>query len=232
MIRAKIIHVPGIALSERLAQECIEQAKKFGIDVELFNGINGIEYQRHLDKLGIKPMKKFKKGRAGVYGCFLSHYYLWKECAEQSIPYLILEHDGWFTCPLPEDILDKFDHVLKLDSKYPFGKMYERFVEQEAEDPVIVTPIEIIEGQDNGAGQYSSGAYGYIIKPAGAKLLLDSIKKRGFLPADHQIGLKVCDVKTVSRTVVRLHPYFYSTNSDYEGHSLTLNPELLVCNKN
>ena len=124
MIQARIIRLKGIDLSEQLADSCIKQAKNFGIDVKLFNGINGLESQAHFDKLNIRPLKKFKKGRPGVLGCFLSHYYLWKECAESNQPYLILEHDGWISKPLPADVLSQFEHVLKLDSLNQIGRAH------------------------------------------------------------------------------------------------------------
>ncbi len=227
MIQAKIIRVKGIELSEQLAQSCVDQAKKFGIDVQLFDGINGLEYQQHLDHLKIKPLKKFKKGRPGVYGCFLSHYYLWRECADRGVPYVILEHDGWFEQGLPQDVLSKFDHVLKLDSLNPYSKTYQENLDQQRSEPTVIKNIEPMEDMNNGAGWYSWGAYGYIIKPVAAKLLIDWIAQHGFLPADHQLGLDVCNIKTITPTVVRLHPYFYS-NGGIKKNSLTVNPELLA----
>ncbi len=226
MIQAKIIRVKGIELSEQLAQSCIVQAKKFGIDVQLFDGINGLEYQQHLDQLKIKPLKKFKKGRAGVYGCFLSHYYLWRECIDLDIPYLILEHDGWFNQGLPDNVLLKFDHVLKLDSLNPYSKSYQDTLQQQQDQPVTIKTIEPEEGMDNGAGWYSCGAYGYIIKPVAARLIINWIDQHGFLPADQLLGLDVCDIKTTVPTVVRLHSYFYN-NGGIKKNSLTINPELL-----
>jgi GR25 family glycosyltransferase involved in LPS biosynthesis len=226
-IKAKIIHVPGIALSKRLAQECIVQAKKFRIDVELFNGINGLEYQSHLAQLGIQPLKKFKKNRPGVYGCFLSHYYLWRECADQQDAYLILEHDGWFVRDLPEDVLNQFDHVLKLDSLDPYSKNYERTLAAQSADPTVIKTIAPVEGMNNGAGDYSWGTYAYIIKPQAAQLLIDWIQEHGFLPADQQVGLDVCDVNTIVPTVARLHPYFYHEANSPKTDSLTTHTELL-----
>jgi hypothetical protein len=60
-MKAKIIILKNNALSERVAKDCIEQAARFGISVEIFNAINGLEYQQHLEKLNIRPLKKFKK---------------------------------------------------------------------------------------------------------------------------------------------------------------------------
>jgi glycosyl transferase family 25 len=95
-MKFKIIRLKGNSISEKHANECVEQAKQFGITVEYFDAINGLDYQSHLDNLKIIPKYKFKKGRAGVYGCFLSHYYLWKQCVQDNVPYVIMEHDGFF----------------------------------------------------------------------------------------------------------------------------------------
>ena len=95
-MKFKIIRLKNNPISEKYAAECVTQAKTFGIDVDYFDAINGLEYPSHLEKLKIVPRYKFKKGRAGVFGCFLSHYYLWKKCIEDNVPYLILEHDGYF----------------------------------------------------------------------------------------------------------------------------------------
>ena len=91
----------------------------------------------HLKRLKITPKYKFKKGRAGVFGCFLSHYYLWKQCVEDNVPYLILEHDGYFLRPLPKDILEKFEDVLKLDGLDPYSKQYDSFFNWKNKQKVV-----------------------------------------------------------------------------------------------
>lgn len=222
-----IIKLKNNPISEKYAAECVAQAKTFDVDVLNFNAINGLEYQTHLDKLKISPRYKFKKGKAGVYGCFLSHYYLWKKCIEDDIPYTILEHDGYFIRPLPEDVLDKFDDVLKLDNFDPWSKTYEDSTVGDGSNSVDIVqyfnPKTKFE-EKNQTGNYIRGAYGYIIKPHAAKKLVDWVSINGFVPADCQIGNAIVDIKVVIPTVVRLHP-------DYQGNignlSLTDNPELL-----
>ena len=114
-MRTKIIILKNNELSEQVAKDCIEQAKKFGITVEVFDAINGFDAAGHLELLNIKPLGKFKKGRVGIVGCFLSHYYLWLDCIKDNVPYLVLEHDGYFVKPLPNNILDLFDDVIKFE---------------------------------------------------------------------------------------------------------------------
>ena len=128
IMKTYIIRLKNNPISEKYATECVNQAKTFGIDVDYFDAINGLEYASHLEKLNIHPKYKFKKGRAGVYGCFLSHYYLWQQCVADNVPYCVLEHDGYFIKPLPVDILNQFTDVLKLDGENPFSKDYDQII--------------------------------------------------------------------------------------------------------
>jgi glycosyl transferase family 25 len=220
-----IIRLQGNAISEKYANECIEQAKKFNIEIEYFDAINGLEYQKHLEKLNIHPRYKFKKGRAGVFGCFLSHYYLWKQCIEDSTPIVVLEHDGYYIRPLPDNVLNLFDDVLKLDEADPYSKAYNNVVNQDSEFIVKKynnTQAKFLE--KNQTGNYLRGAYGYIIKPHAAKKIVDWIQLNGFVPADQQIGDAIVKIQSVSPTIVRLHPDYHNRIGEL---SLTGNPELL-----
>jgi hypothetical protein len=60
------------------------------------------------------------------------------------------------------------------------------------------------------AGCYSSGVYAYIIKPQGAKKLIDHIREHGFLATDNQVNTNVLNVKTCIPSVARLHPIMKS----------------------
>lgn len=223
-----IIRLKDNLISEKYADLCVTQAANYGVTVEKFDAINGVEYQQHLDKLKISPRYKFKKGKVGVFGCFLSHYYLWRQCAEDTIPYTILEHDGFFIRPLPADILDKFDDVLKLDNFNPWSKAYDELTAGNGSGEINVityfNPKTKFE-EKNQTGNYMRGAFGYIIKPHAAKKLINWISVNGFVPADCQIGNAIVDIKVVVPSIVRLHP-------DYKGNignlSLTDNPNLLV----
>jgi len=226
-MKFKIIRLKDNPISEKYAAECVDQAKKFGIDVDYFDAINGIEYQKHLDELKIAPRYKFKKGRVGVFGCFLSHFYLWEECVKDDVPYCILEHDGYFISHLPENILDSFTEVLKLDDLDPFSKSYNDSLESQKNLPLIVKKYynptaKFLE--KNGTGNYMKGAYGYIIKPQAAIKLISWIKGNGFVPADNQLGDAILDIQVITPSIVRLHPDYYDRIG---ALSLTGNPELL-----
>jgi GR25 family glycosyltransferase involved in LPS biosynthesis len=233
-MKAYIIRLKNNAMSEKYADLGVAQARKFGIDVEYFDGINGLEYQQHVARLGIEPRYKFKKGRAGVFGCFLSHYYLWKKCVESSQPLLILEHDGYFVQPLPADVLNTFTDILKLDGLDPFSKQYNTLLTQQQNLDITVqkyhnNQAKTLDPQSKWhakiqTGNYMRGAYGYIIKPGAAKKLINWIAVNGFVPADQQIGDAIVDIQVTTPTIVRLHPDYFQRIGEL---SLTGNPELL-----
>lgn len=226
-MKAFIIRLKNNSISEKYSAECVEQAKKFNIDINYYDAVNGFEYQTHLEKLKIYPRYKFKKGRAGVFGCFLSHYYLWQNCSDSNEPYLILEHDGYFVRPLPPNILEYFDDVLKLDRLDPYSKMYNELIEKEKDQNFCVEKYfnektKFLE--KNQTGNYMRGAYGYIIKPHAAKKIIKWIDNNGFVPADQQLGDAIVDIQVTIPSIVRLHPAYHNKIGEL---SLTGNPELL-----
>jgi glycosyl transferase, family 25 len=233
-IKSYIIRLKNNAISEKYADLCVSQAKRFGVDVRYFDAVNGLEYPQHLNKLKISPRYKFKKGRAGVFGCFLSHYYLWQQCVKDQQPFLILEHDGYFIRPLPDNILDQFTDVLKLDDLDPYSKHYDQVIQAQRDQEITVSKYHNTqaktqrEGSDFvgkiGTGNYMRGAYSYIIKPHAAQKLINWIDSNGFVPADQQIGDAVVDIQVCVPTLVRLHPDYHNRIKEL---SLTGNTELL-----
>jgi len=218
-IKAFIITMLGHEMSQQLAEQCVTQAAKFGIKVETFAAIWGKDYQYHLAQLNIHlGRQKLSKMTLGHYGNFLSHFYLWMACVQDQQPYLVLEHDGWLLREIPHNILDQFDDVCKLDCLSPYMKTdggYDALVEQNMNNPVTVVPLraiaELTKYPDalrfkKTSGCYSSGVYAYIIKPQGAKKLIDHVREHGFLATDNQVNTNVLDVKVCIPSVARLHP--------------------------
>jgi GR25 family glycosyltransferase involved in LPS biosynthesis len=224
-MKTVIIRLKDNSISEKHSDECIEQAKKFNVYPEKFDGINGLTYKDHLEKLNIRPLKKFKKGLPGIYGCFLSHYYIWKDCVKSNVPYFILEHDGFLIKSLPEDILDHFEDILRLDSENPYDPDYENILKLKENQTLEYNKI-LKTDSDNGAGWYAGGTYAYIIKPHAAKKLLDWIDINGFLPSDQQLGLNVIVMHQCIPSLARIHP-FYTKDNNIITQSTTWNKELL-----
>jgi len=230
-MKTKIITLKNNALSERVSKDCIEQATKFGMSVEVFDAVNGFDAAGHLELLDIKPLGKFKKGRVGVVGCLLSHYYLWLDCIKDNVPYVILEHDGYFVRPLPENILDLFDDIIKLDAGNPYKDSYEQWLVEHENDSPSTWTINDYEGgggnHETGAGWNTIGAYAYIIKPHAAEKIVAWVKQNGFLPTDHLLGTKIINITHYKPTIARLHPY-YAIDGNIKKMSTTMNLEKML----
>ena len=230
-IKTRIIVLKNNKLSETNARDCIEQAAKFGISAEVFDAINGFDAARHLELLNIRPLGKFKKGRVGIVGCLLSHYYLWLDCIKDNVPYLILEHDGYFVKPLPENILDSFDDIIKLDAGNPYSGSYDQWLTEHENDNPSTWTINDCEGgggtRETRAGWSTRGTWAYIIKPHAAEKIVAWIKQNGFLPSDHLLGTKVITITHHKPTIVRIHPY-YAVDGNIKKMSTTMNLEQIL----
>ena len=137
-MQTRIIVLQSSEISRSMGAKCIDRAKEFGIEAEVFDGIDGRDAHQILHDLGLRQYKsKMKGGRLGVLGCFLSHYFLWTECVESDKPFMILEHDAWMLRPLPENVLELFPDVLKLDSLDPYSKTYNKKLSAQSEEIAI-----------------------------------------------------------------------------------------------
>ena len=99
MTKGYLIYLPTFENSVRMANRALESAKQYGWNVELYEGVNGLE--KSLDDYGIKIFQGNKKCkrlmvRPGTQGCFLSQYNLWKKCVELQEHINIFEHDVIF----------------------------------------------------------------------------------------------------------------------------------------
>ena len=208
-IVTKIIFLSEVEFSKKIAESCIEQGRKFGVNIIPFKGVHGYKSENLLKKFSLKPKYFFKQGRRGVIGCFLSHYLLWLECIKFNKPYLVLEHDGYFIRSLERGILDMFDDVLKLDNENPYNDDYDSKVSLNVDFKVEKYNNRSPKNTElNETGNYLKGAYSYIIKPKAAKKIVEWIKINGFLPADIQIGNKLVNINVVKPTIVRIHPIY------------------------
>lgn len=227
-----IIRLKQNKFSCEIADACVDRAKQFGIDLEYFDGVYGIEGNDVFTKHGVKKFPKFiKKELPGRIGCAASHYLLWKRCLELNEPLLILEQDGYQIRPLPLDIEDNFTEVIKLDRCFPRGaNMKYDDCCRECHDEKYndyAWPPEALEKALPKSHKapfgmpYFRGAWSYIIKPAGAKKVTDMFEQEGWVPADKVFSIHKMDIKTTTETIFRLHPFY---NEDtLQPHSLTRN---------
>jgi GR25 family glycosyltransferase involved in LPS biosynthesis len=212
-MKAFVIRKEGDSTSENFADECITSAKQFNILVEKFSGVYSNQ-KAVLAELGIDPYEKMKpiyKENISHIGCFLSHYLLWVKCLELNEPCLIFEHDAVMIRPLPDNVLDLFTHRLVLDAyAHPYKvedptAVYEEKLKDETAT-LVEYPMQPWEAVKWGflKHHYARGAHGYIMKPEGAKQLIDSVKKHGWLPGDTVVNHWYTSYTVVTPTVARI----------------------------
>lgn len=206
-MKAFVMRKKGDELSERLSDECVASGKKFGINIEKFDGI----YDNHdaiLATEGLTPNPGvIKKLRNGYKGCFLSHYLVWKKAIEFDEPIMVFEHDALIIRPLPENILSMFDTLLVLD----------RFSREENYEELLKTdfPLKIhkheklskVTGKQINKS-HIKGAHGVLIKPEGARQIIKSLKEHGYLISDVAINQCYLTYYSIEPTIVRVNPFF------------------------
>ena len=147
-----------------MAQRCIDSAKNYNMDVEIFPAITPKDDP---EKILINEEINFDKFKNNIYSrylnslsCFLSHYFLWKKCIEIDEPRLILEHDAVFVDKL--DTNTQFSHLLSI------GKpSYGRF-----NIPKTVGVNKLT------SKKYLPGAHAYIVKPNAAVEIVNMAKTK------------------------------------------------------
>ena len=209
-MRTFVIRQPNDGLSERLADECIGSAKKFGIVVEKFDGV----YSNHNELIAEEKLFPFPKlteektSKLGFKGCFLSHYMLWKKCIELDTPIMIFEHDALMIRPLPENILELFTHHCILDYAVH---------EPNYEEILLRNGILKVQNYPKLPGRPSlskinashiRGSHAHIVKPAGAKSLIGHVAAYGFLASDATVNRYYTTYITIDPIPVRCHPFF------------------------
>ena len=116
--------------------------------------------------------------------CFLSHWYLWQKCKNLNETILILEHDSRFIKRLPADsTFDKapFDIIGINDPSMATrkSKIYHDKIQEKID---FFQPVPRIDEYNIPQGLAGNSAY--VIKPAGAQLMIDLTQEYGMWPND------------------------------------------------
>jgi GR25 family glycosyltransferase involved in LPS biosynthesis len=163
-MKSFVIYLPGHKKTEEHLPILKESAIRNKWEpIEFFAGYNGLT-----TPFPFKIDQRYQKGadqflRPGVKGCFASHYELWKRCLKLNEPIAIFESDVLF-CKGPLWSLKNTD-VIKLHG--------------------------FRVSKPAATGNWHEGAHAYILKPSGAKKLIDWTEKWGASPADYMLGDKV-----------------------------------------
>ena len=209
-----VITMIGEGLSENLAQECIESAKKFGIQAKIFPATWGKDIDKHFVEQDLKIYKKGQKKKdinPGLKGCLLSHYRLWKKCIESQKPMMIFEHDNIVLRDIPEKLLHTFEDVLHLDFASRQVTDYEDFTETYNGDDVKqwCPQIPRLSGHELYNKTHIKGSHAYIIKPLGAIKMVDWVWNVGALSPDLAMNSTAIDLRYTLTSFCRINPRYW-----------------------
>ena len=115
--------------------------------------------------------------------CALSHYALWRKCYLEDEPILVLEHDAVFTKTLNYQYIleSNYDIIGINDPRGATRKARDYFIAVERNKDLLQRPPVI---DDLSVPQGIAGNSAYIIKPSGAKKMLDLVDEYGLWPND------------------------------------------------
>jgi len=152
----------GISLLQsRLTQaQCLRWSWPFVV----WPAVNGSEVDSAAwRRIGVRLLEDRGKmrDRPGAQGCWHSHFALWQHCVGQDQPIIVLEHDV--------DILGGWQA-------------------QPVEQGVIKLHDRTKHKQNTITGEWSTGAYAYVITPRWARTLIEHAQEHGAQALDKHIG--------------------------------------------
>ena len=173
-----VIVVPGIKESIDLGFRLIGSSKTISPNIEMYFGVSPKDQPREIfKKEGITDYSLFETNKFSfverAMSCFLSHYMLWKICADtDNSVFMIFEHDAL----LIEDSYDEIFLMERIDKSkglISFGKpSYGKFRTMKNG----IYPLY--------SKKHLPGAHAYLLHSDGAKKLVYEAKKNGIEPTD------------------------------------------------
>jgi len=202
-MKAFAIVVPDNKISMAGFTELKESYKKYGHDdgiethhaipvekVDGFAGGNGLVWNypwegQLLDiKSGLLKSAYRTADKRKRISCFLSHWYLWQKCKTLDETILILEHDSRFIKRLPADsTFEKSAYdIIGINDPSMSTRKSKIYHDKILENTEFFQPVPRID--EFNIPQGLAGNSAYVIKPAGAKLMLDLSQEYGMWPND------------------------------------------------
>ena len=115
--------------------------------------------------------------------CFLSHYTVWKKSIELNEPIMVLEHDAIFMKPFDETAFIKAEcDIISINDPRGATRKALDYHEKLQKNPKVIQRVPTID--DLMIPQGLPGNSAYIIKPSGAKKMIDLVKEFGAWPND------------------------------------------------
>lgn len=207
-MKARVITIQGHAYSEAMAQRCIDSAKKFDIVVEKFDAITADTVSKVMQQYqltwawadnntkktvcpysGLEQFPYRAKNLLTKIACSMSHYLLWRQCAADREPWLILEHDAVFVRSLPD--ID-FEGACQIND--PAGGGYQgrehsqSMISRGTQGVHRLTPKRPV---DSRIPDGFSGNSAYIVKPWAAEKFVGAFHRLGVWPNDATICIQL-----------------------------------------
>ncbi len=116
--------------------------------------------------------------------CFLSHWYLWHKCIKLDEMICILEHDSRFIKRLPTDRTfrnSNFD-IIGINDPSMATRKSKVYHDKILERPDFFQPVPTID--EFNVPQGLAGNSAYVIKPSGARKMVELSKEHGMWPND------------------------------------------------
>jgi GR25 family glycosyltransferase involved in LPS biosynthesis len=115
--------------------------------------------------------------------CALSHYKLWLKCYKENEAIIILEHDAVWKQKLPEWVTDdsKYD-IIGINDPRGATRRSRQFHESVQKKESLIQRPPVID--EEYVPQGIAGNSAYIMKPSGAKKMLDLVTEYGLWPND------------------------------------------------
>ncbi|XP_057289831.1 procollagen galactosyltransferase 1-A-like [Hydractinia symbiolongicarpus] len=166
--------------------------KELGLKWKYFEAVDGKNFtQEKVDELGVVPMVDFEDPYLkrpltfGEIGCFMSHYYIWKEIIDRNLEFvLVLEDDVRFETNFRhkmDEVVRQSKDLLKdlsWDVMY-FGRKH-----------MSRDPEHYVTGSDKIVwAKYSYWTLGYVIRLSGAKKLINGNPLPKMVPVDEYIPI-------------------------------------------
>jgi len=131
--------------------------------------------------------------------CALSHWLLWHKCLTEDTPLLILEHDALFIEKLEHSSIlkSKFD-IIGINSPAAATRKAHEFHDKVQAGRSLIQPVPTVD--EFNVPQGLAGNSAYIIKPAGAKSILDAAREHGLWPNDALMCKQIISNLGVTKT--------------------------------
>lgn len=196
-MKAYIITLSKNPRSVAAADRCIKSAN---IPIKKFEAVNELQAEKLMRNFGIQwnyPWKGEEYDmKAGIkktayttaepmrrVACFLSHYLLWKQCMEQDEPILILEHDAIFVKPFDETPFMKAAcEIISINDPRGATRKAQEYHDKLQQNPKMLQRVPTIDEPTVPQGLPGNSAY--VIKPAGARKMIELVKEFGAWPND------------------------------------------------